>query len=200
MTGNTRPTSVGREIFLRFLKKPPLVVDTKVLTADTISIGAVSFRQKTAFLPSERETAPQNIGPNGYAKGDDESMRKIVLDMQSGIFARTIQRMLLQELDDCQVIISEHPDKTVQRCKTFKPYALLMEATGYTPWMLEERLAIRDKVKQNDPDCKIVILVDDQADSELAQKVRDAKREGKIDAFLFGSVTEQYMAAVLDTL
>ena len=81
MTGNTRPTSVGREIFLRFLKKPPLVVVTKVLTADTISIGAVSFRQKTAFLPSERETAPQNIGPNGYAKGDDESMRKIVLDM-----------------------------------------------------------------------------------------------------------------------
>lgn len=127
-------------------------------------------------------------------------MRKIVLDMQSGIFARTIQRMLLQELDDCQVIISEHPDKTVQRCKTFKPYALLMEATGYTPWMLEERLAIRDKVKQNDPDCKIVILVDDQADSELAQKVKDAKREGVIDAFLFGSVTEQYMAAVLDTL
>ena len=127
-------------------------------------------------------------------------MRKILLDMQSGIFARTIQRMLLQELDDCQVIISEHPDKTVQRCKTFKPYALLMEATGYTPWMLEERLAIRDKVKQNDPDCKIVILVDDQADSELAQKVKDAKREGVIDAFLFGSVTEQYMAAVLDTL
>ena len=42
-------------------------------------------------------------------------MRKIMLDMQSGIFARTIQRMLLQELDDCQVIISEHPDKTVQR-------------------------------------------------------------------------------------
>ena len=88
----------------------------------------------------------------------------------------------------------------MQRCKTFKPYALLMEATGYTPWMLEERLAIRDKVKQNDPDCKIVILVDDQADSELAQKVKDAKREGVIDAFLFGSVTEQYMAAVLDTL
>ena len=87
MTGNTRPTSVGREIFLRFLKKPPLVVVTKVLTADTISIGAVSFRQKTAFLLSERETAPQNIGPNGYTKGDDESMRKIVLDMQSGIFA-----------------------------------------------------------------------------------------------------------------
>ena len=99
-------------------------------------------------------------------------MRKILLDMQSGLFAKAIQRTLSQELDDYQVIISEHPDKTVQRCKTFKPYALLMEATGYTPWMLEERLAIRDKVKKIDPDCKIVILVDDQADNELAEKVK----------------------------
>ena len=75
-----------------------------------------------------------------------------------------------------------------------------MEATGYTPWMLEERLAIRDKVKKIDPDCKIVILVDDQADSELAEKVKSAKRDGLIDAFLFGTVTEQYMAAVMDSL
>ena len=127
-------------------------------------------------------------------------MREILLDMQSGLFAKAIQRTLSQELDDYQVIISEHPDKTVQRCKTFKPYALLMEATGYTPWMLEERLAIRDKVKKIDPDCKIVILVDDQADNELAEKVKEAKRDGLIDAFLFGTVTEQYMAAVMDSL
>ena len=127
-------------------------------------------------------------------------MRKILLDMQSGLFAKAIQRTLSQELDDYQVIISEHPSKTLQRCKTFKPYALLMEATGYTPWMLEVRLALRDKVKKNDPNCKVVILVDDQADSKLAEKVKAAKRDGLIDAFLFGSVTEQYMAAVMDSL
>ena len=75
-----------------------------------------------------------------------------------------------------------------------------MEATGYTPWMLGERLALRDKVKKNDPNCKVVILVDDQADSKLAEKVKAAKRDGLIDAFLFGSVTEQYMAAVMDSL
>ena len=106
----------------------------------------------------------------------------------------------MQELDEYQIIISESPGKTVERCRMFRPYALLMEVTGYTPWMLEERLAIRDKVKQNDPDCRIVILVDDQADSELAQNVKGAKREGNSDAFLFGSVTEQYMAAVMDSL
>ena len=88
----------------------------------------------------------------------------------------------------------------MQRCKTFKPYALLMEATGDTPWMLEERLAIRDTVTKIDPNCKIGLSADDQADNELADKVKSPKRDGLIDAFLFGTVTEQYMAAVMDSL
>ena len=127
-------------------------------------------------------------------------MRKIVLDMQSGLYAKAIQRILVQELDDYQVIISESPDKTAQRCRMFEPYALLMEATGYTPWMLEERLAIRNEVKKNNPDCKIVILVDDNADKALANKVKKAKKNGQIDAFLFGSVTDSYLAAMMDSL
>lgn len=127
-------------------------------------------------------------------------MRKIVLDMQSGLYAKAIQRILVQELDDYQVIISESPDKTVQQCKLFEPYALLMEATGYTPWMLEERLTIRNEVKKNNQDCKIVILVDDNADKALANKVKKAKKTNQIDAFLFGSVTDSYLAAMMDSL
>ena len=127
-------------------------------------------------------------------------VRKIVLDMQSGLYAKAIRRILVQELDDYQVIISESPDKTVQRCKLLSPYALLMEATGYTPWMLEERLNIRNEVKKNDPDCKIVILVDDNADKALANDVKEAKKEGLIDAFLFGSATDSYLAAMMDSL
>jgi DNA-binding NarL/FixJ family response regulator len=120
--------------------------------------------------------------------------------MQSQLYAKAIQRILVQELVDYQVIISEAPDKTVQRCNMFEPYALLMEVTGYTPWMLEERLAIRQEVKQKLPNCKIVILVDDNADKALADKVKDAKKDGLIDAFLFGSATDSYLAAMMDSL
>lgn len=127
-------------------------------------------------------------------------MQKIVLDMQSGLYAKAIQRILVQELDDYQVIISESPDKTVQRCKMLEPYALLMEATGYTPWMLEERLAIRNEIKKDNPNCKIVILVDDNADKALANKVKKAKKDGLIDAFLFCSSTDSYLAAMMDSL
>ena len=45
-------------------------------------------------------------------------MKKIVLDIQSDIHAHTMERMLMQKLDDCQVVISESPDATAEWCKT----------------------------------------------------------------------------------
>ena len=55
------------------------------------------------------------------------------MDIRSGLYANAIRRILVQELDDCQVIISEAPELTAQHCRLFHPYALLMEATGYSP-------------------------------------------------------------------
>ena len=83
--------------------------------------------------------------------------------MQSGLYAKAIRRILVQELEDYQVIISETPNKTVQ-C------------------------------------CRIVILVDDIADKALANEVKKTKKDGLIDAFLFGSATDSYLAAMMDSL
>lgn len=129
-----------------------------------------------------------------------QKVRKIVLDMQSRLYAKAVQRILVQELEDYQVLISESPDKTAELCRMFDPYALLMEVTGYTPWMLEERLAIQAEVKKQNPDCKIAMLVDDVANKVLANRVKKAKKDGMIDAFLFGSATDSYLAALMDSL
>ena len=117
-------------------------------------------------------------------------MKKIVLDIQSDIHAHTMERMLMQKLDDCQVVISESSDATAEWCKTHRPDVLLMEVKAYSPWMFEERMAIRDKVKRNTENCRVILFVDDDTDGELTEKVRQAKREGLIDAFLFGSVPD----------
>ena len=119
--------------------------------------------------------------------------------MQSGLYANAIRRILVQELDDCQVIISEAPDRTAQRCRLFHPYALLIEATGYSPWRIEERLAIRNDVKKDEPQCRVVLLVDD-ADRERAESVKRARKEGLIDAFIYSSVTDSCLAAMMDSL
>lgn len=127
-------------------------------------------------------------------------MRRIVVDMQNFLFADAIARTLRSADSDFDVRRSESPDKTVELCSICDPYALLMEVTGYTPWKLEERLKIRDELKQIHPHCKIVLIVDENAEKKLAPRVLQAKKDGLIDNFIFSSVSAAYLSAVIDTL
>ncbi|MDD6395494.1 MAG: hypothetical protein PUB37_04835 [Firmicutes bacterium] len=128
-------------------------------------------------------------------------MRRIVVDMQNYLFADAIAQALENADSDFDVRRSESPDKTVEFCELCKPYALLMEVTGCnTPWKLEERLRIRDEVKKKLPLCKIVLIVDENAEKKLAMRVLQAKKDGLIDNFIYGSVSTTYLSAVIDTL
>lgn len=69
-------------------------------------------------------------------------MKKIVLDIHSAIHAHNMERMLMQELDDCRVFVSESTDSTAEWCETHKPDVLLMEVKAFSPWMFSERMAI----------------------------------------------------------
>lgn len=66
--------------------------------------------------------------------------------------------------------------------------------------MFGERMEIRERVKRDTPSCRVILFVDDECDVELTEKVRQAKRGGLIDAFLFGSVSENYFASVIDSV
>lgn len=127
-------------------------------------------------------------------------MWRIVVDMQNYLFTDAIARTLRSADSDFDVRRSENPEKTAELCSLCEPYALLMEVTGYTPWRLEERLKIRNEVKQRSPQCKIVLIVDENAEKKLAQRVLQAKKDGLIDNFIYGSVSATYLSAVIDTL
>ena len=127
-------------------------------------------------------------------------MRRVVVDMQNFLFADAIARALKSADSDFDVRRSESPAQTAELCRLCQPYALLMEVTGYTPWKLEERLRIRDAVRQQSPYCKIVLIVDENAEKELARRVLQAKKDGLIDNFIYGSVSAAYLSAVVDTL
>ena len=50
------------------------------------------------------------------------------------------------------------------------------------------------------PECKFVLLCDENSDAELAQQVKCARQDRLIDAFLYASVTPAYLTAALDAL
>ena len=127
-------------------------------------------------------------------------MRRVVIDMQNYLFADAIALALKNADSDFDVRRSENPENTVDLCRLSVPYALLMEVTGYSPWRLEERVIIRNEVKRQTPHCKIVLIVDENAEKPLARRVLQAKKDGLIDNFIFGSVSAEYLTAVVDTL
>lgn len=127
-------------------------------------------------------------------------MRRVVLDMQCNMFAEAISQALTRSDPDFAVCRAESPSETARLCRSMAAYAVIMEVTGYTPWRLSERLALRDEVKRQIPLCKVVLLVDEKADAALATAVRQAKKDGLADNFIYGSVSPDYLAAVMDTL
>ena len=108
-------------------------------------------------------------------------MKKIVVDMQNFLFADSIAAAFKNSDYDIDVVRAESPRDTIELCQLYKPFVLVMEVTGYTPWMLSERLKLRDKVKAVCPDCKIALIVDSNTEKQAAKDIREAKKNGIID-------------------
>ena len=127
-------------------------------------------------------------------------MRRVVVDMQNDLFADAIATALRNFDSDFEVYQSESPVKTSDMCAFTEANILIMEVTAYTPWKLEERMKIRNEVKAQSPNCKIVLVVDENTEKKLADKVRLAKKDGLVDNFIYGSVSSTYLSAVIDAL
>ena len=120
-------------------------------------------------------------------------MRKIVVDMQNFLFADSVATAFRRSDYDIDVIRTESRKDTLELCQVYQPYVLMMEVTSYTPWKLSERLKLRDKVKAVCPGCKIALIVDSNTEKQAAKDIRDAKKNGLIDQFFYGSMTAEYL-------
>lgn len=123
----------------------------------------------------------------------DGSMRKIVIDMQNYLFADAVATAFKNSDYDIEVIRAESPRDTVELCQVYEPFALVMEVMGYTPWKLSERLKLRDRVRELCPDCRIALMVDSNTERQTAKDIRDAKKDGLIDQFFYGSMSAEYL-------
>ena len=127
-------------------------------------------------------------------------MRRVVINMQNTLFSNAISETLRKSGNEFDTYTLDSPDRVADDCNWISPYALLMEVTGYTPWKLSERMKIREAVKEKHPECKIVLIVDENAEKEIAKKVKEAKKNGLIDQFIYGSISASYLADIVDTL
>ena len=127
-------------------------------------------------------------------------MRRILINMQNTLFCNAISDTLRRSGNELDTYSVDSPDRVIEESKWIAPSAVLLEVTGYTPWKLEERMKIRDAVKEKNPECKIVLVVDENAEKDVAKRVKQAKKDGIIDQFIYGSISASYLADIMDSL
>ena len=85
-------------------------------------------------------------------------------------------------------------------CRNCRANVLVMEVLRQGVWKLSERLRLCNAAKQLGWVCKVLLLVDENADEPLAAEVRQAVKDQLVDNFIYASVSPTYLAGVIDTL
>lgn len=127
-------------------------------------------------------------------------MRRIVLDMKGGLLAEAVMQALSGCDPDFLVYCSSKPEETLALCRNCRANVLVMEVIRHGIWKLSERLRLCSAVRQLGWVCKVLLLVDENADELLAAEVRQAVKDQLADNFIYASVSPAYLAGVIDTL
>ena len=110
----------------------------------------------------------------------------------------------MQVLTGCDpdfiVYRSSKPEDTLALCRSCHANVLVMEVIRQGIWKLSERLRICCAVKNLGWDCKVLLLVDENADEQLAAEVRQTVKDQLADSFIYASVSPTYLAGVIDIL
>ena len=117
-------------------------------------------------------------------------MREIVVSMQNTLLSEAVAWSLAEtgEFRVDQVLPGKTGD-TFSLCRAVQADILLMEVSRLPAYTLENRLKLIECVRRAMPNCKFVLLCDENGDPELARRVMIVRQDRLIDAFLYASVT-----------
>lgn len=123
------------------------------------------------------------------AREDGCGMKRIKLDISNGLMDAAITRML-EQTEEFTVIRG-----------TASPADVLLMETAYDPgFTLGECLTKAKLLHSRCPECKVILLCDENSAPELARQVVQAKKDGLIDDFVYSSVSKSYLTALLSAL
>lgn len=128
-------------------------------------------------------------------------MKEAVISVQNTLFSEAIVQALCRRGQfRCQQVAPGQPQEIVSVCRTLWADILLMEVNRFPDAMLEKRLETGAKLRSILPGCRIVLLCDEVADPELAERVMRARQLGQIDGFFYASVSASYLSAALESM
>lgn len=126
-------------------------------------------------------------------------MKNIVISSPNTLFSSGLS-LFLEKDPHFFVIREDRLEQLKTTCLVFSSDVLIAEVRHYPPYTVNNWLQRMDEIRENLPQCKIALLVDENSHPEVAEEVKDAKQQELIDAFFYGTVSGEYMAAVIESM
>ena len=129
-------------------------------------------------------------------------MKKIVISIKNSLLERAISKALVDSgvFNPFCVKADSKNNGTVEQCKILQTQMLLAEVSHSSGCTLSARLVQAAELRRILPSCLIVFLCDENYVPEFSNELMHAKKDGKIDAFFYTSVTHNFLVAALRAL
>ena len=124
-------------------------------------------------------------------------MKKIVLSICNSLMAMSITHSLTQTGDFQIASIRPGCKEIARECADASADVLLMEAAFNIGATLDDCLKEAKRLRSLRPECKTILLCDENSAPEVARRIALAKKDGLIDDFVYSSVSESYLTAML---
>ena len=126
-------------------------------------------------------------------------MKKIIVSIPNALLAGGVV-MYLKKNPDFKIYREDDPSGIEDLCIASKADVLLAEVRERPPHTLDEWSVRVKEIKKKLPDCKVVYVVDENSSPELADQVALARSNRLIDAFVYGTVSGEYVTALIGSL
>ncbi len=124
-------------------------------------------------------------------------MKRILLSIRNSLMAASITRTLEQA--GSFLIVSSHQegDSIAEACLRLSANIVIMEAAYDLGATMGDCLKEGSDLRRHCPECRVILLCDENSAPEIARQVAQAKKDGQIDDFVYSSVSESYLTAML---
>lgn len=124
-------------------------------------------------------------------------MKRVILDMCNGLMEMSIMNTLTNSGNFEVYSIRRNREKN--GTQEIADIALLEVAynSGFT---IEENLSKVSALHNIMPECKVLLICDENSVTELTRKVAQSKKDGLIDEFIYSTVSESYLLAIMEAM
>lgn len=126
-------------------------------------------------------------------------MKKVIVSIPNALLAGGIV-MYLEKNPDFEVFREDSAPGIEELCIAGRTDVLLAEIRERAPYTLEEWNSRVREIKRRLPDCKVVYIVDENSSPDLAEQVALVRANRLIDAFVYGTVSGEYVTALVSSL